>query len=228
MPTTSFWSSLTVMPSSRNKNHVNAFAFATTVLLLGCPSPSLYRTADPVPVGRWQAAAALGAGAMRDQDQTSPFPTAHLELGARYGLAENLDVGAKIFTPGLQLDATWRVLQGTWSWAIAPSVAVSRTHHTNVTVDAFYLFAGSALIASRPLSPHWKIGLGPLFGWGMFRPHTSGSAHGGWLGGFIHVDALMNDTWHLTPEISAYRVVVGEVPVAGGAIRAGLALRHDF
>lgn len=198
-------------------------------LLCGCPSTSVYRTADPVEPGRWQLSGAVGVGGMSDSEQETRIPTGHLELGARRGVADNLDVGAKLYTVGLEASATWRFYRGElWSVAAIPSVSGARTNENGLTPDAIHLFASGGAVASRPLSRRWTLGVGGFAGWGLFWPETGGHAQGGWLGGFAHGDLRFAGSWHLTPELGAYRVIAGEVPVRGGALTAGVAFRRDL
>lgn len=202
-------------------------ALLSTLLALGlggCPSTSVYRTAEPVAPGTWRLSAATGAGSIADREQESQIPTGQLELSARRGLIRDLDVGGKLYISGAELNATWRVHRGRWSWALAPYLSGTRTRESNISVDAIHLFAGSALIASRALSEHWVVSTGPMLGYGVYWPETGGSAQGGWLGGFVHGEWRFSERWRLTPELGVYRVVAGEVPVRGGAIHLGTAL----
>jgi len=197
--------------------------------LSACPSTSVYRTAEPVEPGRWQLAGAVGLGGLNDSEQETRIPTASLEFGARYGVADDLDVGAKLYTIGAEASATWRFYRGdTWSFAAVPSLSGARLNRSVVTVDAVHLFANGGVVASRPVSARWTLGLGGFAGWGLYWPETGGSAQGGWLGGFAHGDFRFAGKWHLTPELGLYRVFAGEVPVRGGAINAGVAFRRDL
>ncbi|RMH38226.1 MAG: hypothetical protein D6689_19865 [Deltaproteobacteria bacterium] len=165
---------------------------------------------------------------MRDFEQDSRLPIGHVELSARRGVAPDVDVGAKLFVAGAQVEATWRVVRGRWSWAVAPSLAAARTANTPATVDAIHAFAGVAGIASRPLSRRWSVSVGPLAGWGLFWPRTGGHAQGLWLGAFAGAEARLGARWRVAPELSVYRVVAGEVPIAGAAVQLGAAVRYDL
>lgn len=196
-------------------------------LLAGCPPTGVYRGPDPVAQGHWQVAAAGAVGGMSDREQETRIPTGDLELRVRRGVAPDLDLGFGLYTFGLVADATWRIARGRWSWALAPALGGAHTRENGAITDAIHLFAGSALIAGRPLSKRWRLALGPSLGWGLYWPETGGHAQGGWLGGFVNADLRLGRCWHLTPELSAYRVVLGEVPVRGGAVALGLAVRWD-
>ena len=199
------------------------------LLLAGCPSVTVYRTADPVAPGRWQLHGAMGAGALRDGQQETRIPTGHLELGARRGLTTDLDVGGKLYTYGAEASATWRFARtGAWSLAAAPALGGTRTIETGITTDAIHLHAAAALIASRPLSRCWTLALGPTAGWGLYWPETGGHAQGLWLGGFALADRRLGRRWHLSPELGLFRVVAGQVPVDGGWLHLGLGVRVDL
>lgn len=197
--------------------------------MAGCPSTTVYRTADPVEPGRWQVGGAAGIGAMSDREQQTRLPTGHVELSARRGVAPDLDLGAKLYTVGAELSATYRFYRGDrWSLAALPSLGGARTSENAVTVDAIHLFAGLGAVASRPLSRRWTLGVGGISGYGLYWPETGGSAQGAWLGGFVHADVRLGDAWHLTPELGAYGVFAGEVPVDGTALNLGIAARRDL
>jgi hypothetical protein len=204
-----------------------ARSVALALLCAACPSPAVYRTADPVPPGRWQLTGGAALGGMRDVDQDTRMPTGYVELGVRRGVARDLDFGLKLYTLGIDLDATWRLARGAWSLALAPSFGGARVRYGGGS-DSIYLFARTALIASRPVSRCWTFGAGPLLGWGLFWPQTGGHAQGLWAGGFAHLDARLGRGWHLTPEIGLYWVAAGEVPVRGGAIYLGAGARLDL
>lgn len=210
--------------------HLALATLATLALgaLAGCPSTSVYRTADPVPKGAWQVGLGADLGALSDTEQQTRAPTGSLELSVRRGLADNVDIGAKLYTFGLEMNATVRLRKRRWSWALAPYVAGLRTDESASSVRALHVFAGSAAIVSRPLSARWTFATGPFVGYGLYRPETGGSAHGLWLGGFLHFDRAVGKRSHITPEIGVYRVVAGEVPVRGGAVRLGAAWRWDL
>ncbi len=198
------------------------------VLFCGCSSTTLYRGADPVDAGKWQVGAAIGAGVLNDTEQDTRLPTADIELHVRRGVAQDLDLGLKLYTVGVEANATWRVWAGNWSWALAPAVSGVRTPNTALLVDAVHVFSQTAAIATRALSPRWRLSLGPLVGGGLYWPETGGFALGAWLGGFVNAAVRVWQRWHIVPEIGLIRVFAGEVPVRGGVARVGVALVRDM
>ena len=199
------------------------------VLMTGCPSTSVYRTADPIEPGSYQVGGATSIGGISDEAQETRSATGQTELMLRYGVIENLDLGLKLFVPGVEVNATYRVHRGNlWSWALLPSLSWVRSKESSATVDAINAFASLGGVASRPLGDKWHIGFGVYSGYGLYWPETGGRGHGVWVGSFALADYQLRDRWHLTPELSMYKVVSGQVPVTGGAMQTGIALRVDL
>lgn len=201
---------------------------AALLLLTACPSTGVYRTADPVPPDQWRLGLASGVGVMHDSERETSIPTLPAVLSARRGLAQDLDLGARVHASGVQLNATWRLYHATWSLALAPSIGGVRLVESGATVDSINLFAGLQGIASRPLSKRWTIATGPSTGWGLFYPETGGHAQGLWLGAFVYAEAKVGSKWRMGPEIGGYGVVSGEVPVDGRYFQIAGNVKRDF
>jgi hypothetical protein len=206
-----------------------AFLLGVTMLALSaCPSTGVYRTADPVPVEEWRLGGALGIGLLKDREQKTKFPTVPVVLSARRGIVEDLDIGARIYATGVQLNATWRVYHERWSLALAPSIGGTRSPDSPVVVESAHLFVQLQGIASTALDKRWTIATGPKTGWGLYYPVTGGSAQGLWLGAFVLAEAKLGSKWRVGPELGAFAVVSGEVPVAGSHIEFAVNTKRDF
>ncbi|MCU0657293.1 MAG: hypothetical protein MUF64_19150 [Polyangiaceae bacterium] len=201
-------------------------ALLLVALLPGCPSPSVYRTADPTPPGQWAISGGLSGGVMTDRAQKTRFPTGQAELGLRRGVSENVDLGVRAFVPGVDVNATVRFHRsGRWSAALAPQLGAVRTPETGSTTSAFFLFPGlSQLTTFRP-SDTWAFTAGPLLGAGVYWPETGGHRQGAWLGAVLNTEARLSRRLWLTPELTFYRVFSGEIPVRGGSLTLGAGLR---
>jgi len=195
--------------------------------LAGCPATGVYRTADPVAPGRWRVGGAASVGALRDEPQGSRIPTGTLELSARRGLVRDLDVGARLYTFGADVSATWRFSHRRWSWALAPSLGGLRSNDTGLSPPALHLFGQAAAIGSRPLTPRWTLNVGPTLGGGLYWPETGGHATGAWLGGFVGA-GYRAGRWIVAPELGVLRVIAGDVPVDGGGAQLGVAVTRDL
>lgn len=202
---------------------------AATTLLAGCPSTTVYRTAETVPNGEFRGAVALGGGVLRDRAQDTRAPTGHVELELRRGVSANADVGVKLFTVGVDASATLRFLRrDAWSLALAPQLTFVRTPETALTTNAIHLFGGTTFVATRRLGPSTALSFGPAIGFGMYFPEAGGHVEGLFLGTFVNFElALGKRTW-LVPELSGFQVVSGEVPVRGAGVNLGASLRFGL
>ena len=210
--------------STRSSELLGPLLVAT--FTLGCPPTNLYRTAEPTPKGEWQLTGGLGVGQIRDLEQQTKSPTVPIELGARRGLTDDLDIGARVFFPGLDVNATWRFLhRGPWSVAVAPQLAFVRTIATGTTINSLTMFPVLVAPATYRVSTAWAFTLGPSLGLGIYWPETGGNAKGLWLGGLLGAEWRVGRRVWLVPELTTYRVVSGEVPVKGSFVAFGLGLR---
>jgi len=201
-------------------------ALALALLCAACPASSMYRTADTVPPGRWQIAGGAGLGGFRDTQQDTRLATGELEAVVRRGVADDVDVGVRLFVPGIEAQVGWRFARGTWTWAVAPAIAIARTRDSALIPEALFVFARAPVIATRALSPTWSLSLGPDLGWGFYQPVTGGHAQGVWLGGFATAQWRFGERWWLAPEL---RVEVShEIPVTGGALHLGCGVGVDL
>jgi len=212
----------------RIRSREAALAFAAA-LSLGCPPTSLYRTAEPTPKGQWQLTGAVGAGRIRDTEQDTRLPTGQVELGARRGLSDDFDLGARVFLPGLDVNATWRFFhRGPWSIAVAPQLAFVRTIASATTTNSLTAFSAATVPITHRVSRGWAFTLGPSLGAGIYWPETGGNARGLWLGALLSAEWRVGERVWLVPELDAYRVVAGEVPVKGNAFLFGIGIRIGF
>ncbi len=119
---------------------------ALAALLGACPPAALLRTAEPTPAGQWRLGAGAAGGAIADRETGGRSGTGQVELNLRRGVSPNADVGARLYTLGLGLDATLRfVHRGAWSVALAPELSALRTPSSGLTTDALHVFGRVAL-----------------------------------------------------------------------------------
>lgn len=144
------------------------------LLLAGCSTLSTLDGARTLEPGVGQVGGALnvqsGASFL-----TNELPLPQVELATRYGLAEDLDVGARAWLLGVGMDLRYRFLQqGPWHVAVQPGLA------------AFALPAEDALsissvdlrlpvTAELELHRRWSLTGGPRV---LHRVQVNGSAFG--------------------------------------------------
>jgi hypothetical protein len=199
---------------------------AACLLLAGCSTLATRQTAEPVPKGRWQLSAGADFAWFRDVPQDTKVPTGMAELGARYGVGGDVDLGIRLYTIGGALGAKWRFVNRSWMLAVAPEANYVFTSETATTTRAMYLFGHVPIIAGHRFSERVGINLGPKALYGFYYPETGGQAHGISIGTFFNTDVRVSRRWRLLPEISVYRTIAGEVPIDGwyGQIGTGLLL----
>jgi hypothetical protein len=147
-------------------------------------------------------------------------------VGLRRGVTDNLDLGARVFVPGLELNATWRLMtRSGWSVALAPQVAIVRTPASTTLTNAAQLFSAIAVPVTRRWSTDWAFTFAPAIGHGVYWPETGGNAQGLRLGGLVSAEWRASERWWLVAELAGQRTVSGEVPVTGGAVLAGVGAR---
>jgi hypothetical protein len=197
--------------------------------LAGCPSVSTLHRADPVKPGRWELGAGLDGLLLRDAPQDTRAPSGQVLLAARRGLVEDLDLGARLYTFGLDASVRWRFFHGrTWRVAAIPTLGTAKTAETQTTTEAWHLFAQLPVVFTRDLGRDWTLSCGPRLVWGLYYPEGGGHARGLMLGGFVNAGYTLSRGWELVPELSFHRTVHGEVPVDGFVLHVGAGLLWRF
>jgi len=107
---------------------------AALVALAGCPSISTMGTARTVPSGEYEYYVAPGVVALSDfsvddagQPEGAKVPS--LEMGARYGVSERIEIGGKLFPVGAEVNAKFQLLRSKTTergldLALSPAISV--------------------------------------------------------------------------------------------------------
>ncbi len=197
--------------------------------LVACGSVTQYQTAEPIGAGRWQGMAALGLGAFHDTDQDTKTPTANLELGARYGITDDVDVGVKLYTLGSEASVRVRVLEGTWSIAVLAAIGGGNNDKSSALAPAsIFAQLRAGAMATRRTSPRWAWNLGLASTGSLFVPAGGGHATGVLLGVYGGFAWRFARKWQLVPELSLHQSIAGDVPVHGSIVELGAAFTRDF
>jgi len=193
----------------------------------GCPSFSTLQTPRTVPEGELRfAALAGGAGALSDDEGPGPR-SAQFELSARYGLSDNVDVGVKLYSLGIEAGVKWLMLRGPIDIAIAPAISyASFDDQMGTSFNAFY--AHLPLMFGWNISDRVTLSFGPklMFGY-QFR---SGDVvrddllliDGILVGLYVSVPIRIGPAFWIAPEINAYTNVsnapVGDITIYQGGL----------
>jgi hypothetical protein len=121
------------------------------VLLTGCPSFSTMGTARTLPKGKGQFFVAPGATVLQDfqqQDDGSyqSFGLPSIEFGGRYGVTDRVEVGAKVWMVGVEIDSKFQLARSETpeagvDVALAPGISVYpfRSGDTDATYAYLHL-----------------------------------------------------------------------------------------
>jgi len=199
-----------------------------SLLLAACGSVTTYQSADTLPRGRWQAMVAGGLGGFSDEPQETSIPTITAEIAARVGIAEDTDVGFKLYTAGIEASIRHRIKRGVWSWALLGSLGGMITNEESAVGEGGLTQLRVGAVATRRRSENWAWNMGPTVALSLLRPSGGGTATGALLGGFFGFDWRFGERWHLVPEVSLHLTAAGDVPVDGAVILLGTALARDF
>lgn len=107
----------------RTKFYTLAAAASSLFLLYGCPSTSTLKSARTLDKGKLRFAVAPEYSVFSLGGE--PLQNPQIELAARYGLTDNIEIGAKLWLPGLQADVKYALLRSEdmnsgWDLSINP------------------------------------------------------------------------------------------------------------
>jgi len=218
------------------------------VLPAGCASQTGFGRATTMPEGELQGqaglTATLGSAQMTPGERTL-LPYLDLSAGVRYGLAEDFEVGGRVWGAGIRGLGTWGVSADTkigllrseeegsgWNVAVATGAAY---HQILIGGTPSHLFS-----LTVPLLVGVDLGRDQL----VFGPRVTGQVWTGQGQGSIETLSYglslayaiaLGETWELTPEIVATGTPVsfnGEIDDddrnGAGFLHVGLSLGHRF
>jgi len=96
------------------------------LVMTGCPSLSTMQTPATVPKGEVRLGMGLESVGFSEKDANGNVKTdtvPQFEFNARYGLTDNVDVGAKLYLLGLEVGGKYQFAKGDFEAAIAPAVS---------------------------------------------------------------------------------------------------------
>ncbi len=207
------------------------------LVMTGCPSLSTMQTPATVPKGEVRLGMGLESVGFSEKDSNGTVKTdtvPQFEFNARYGLTDNIDVGAKLYLLGLEVGGKYQFAKGDFEAAIAPAVSyisVTDSENTNngnsSTFRVAYLHL--PLLLGYKLTDSLELAFGPkvlyVIASGTVSDsssQTSATSSGLMAGGFASIQLRLGKAFWLAPEINVYK------PFAEGASgviwQGGLAL----
>lgn len=138
---------------------------AAGLVLEGCAA--LHIDQAPTTAARGELRHHLGTSVTSLEYRRSPWEAPNsqvrpeLDYGARIGVAENVDVGLRVYFAGGELSAKVRLVDGPLELSVAPSVAYARLIPSNVEEAAFDLFTGTlSLLGGTRIGNHIRLTFG--------------------------------------------------------------------
>jgi len=202
-----------------------------SIVASGCGSYTTYQTAEPLPRGAWQGAAALGPGLFRDDPGDTKLPSVHVELAARRGLGHDTDVGLKLYALGWETNVRHRFVATDTGWSIAGLFALGGLRSQgdgSPMPDALEGHVRATAAFTKRTSKKWAWTFGPVVTGSLFLPAAGGHATGVLAGAFGNVEWAFGKKWRLMPELSLHRTIHGDVPVDGAVVELGVGMTRDF
>lgn len=198
------------------------------VLATGCPSLSTLQTPSTVPKGKLRGA--VGAEAVGIKSGGASITLPQLELGLRYGVTDNLDLGAKLYGFGGELGLKYQFLRGEIDGAVAPavsymSISASASGNGNTATSSLsILYLHLPILFGYNVSENVTLGFGPK----ALLVRSSAEAKGndakasatnsGFLGGaYVGIPLKLGDAFWIAPELNIYKAFSG----VGGVLWQG-------
>src|SRR5882724_2575175 len=188
------------------------------LVMTGCPSLSTMQTPATVPKGEVRLGVGLESVGFSEKETNGDVKTVALpqfEFNARYGLTDNIDVGAKLYLLGLEVGAKYQFAKGDFEAAIAPavsyiSVTVSNSSGNDDTLRVAYLHL--PLLLGYKLTDSFELAFGPkllyVIATGTSSDSTSQSSatsSGFMAGGFASIQLRLGKAFWIAPEINVYK-----------------------
>lgn len=191
---------------------------AIPLALASCGTFAVQNTAEPLPRGVWRGALVGSLQTLRDDQQQATVPGGTLAIGVARGMGKNSEVGATLYTLGVEAYGKVRVWPGPlvdahWSFALLAAVGGTRLPSNGLISPGTEIHSRLVGLATVRTSACLAWSFGPSTAAYQFWPRGGGDEHGLWLGGFGNLAWQLSQHWAMVPELSLHRAVSGTFPV---------------
>ncbi len=190
------------------------------LVMTGCPSLSTMQTPATVPKGEVRLGMGLESVGFSEKDSTgttSTITVPQFEFNARYGVTDNIDIGAKLYLLGLEVGGKYQFAKGDFEAAIAPAVSYisvtqsdSGSNGSNDTFRVAYLHL--RLLLGYKLTDSFELAFGPKALYVIANGtasdstnQTSATSSGFMVGGFASLQLRLGKAFWIAPEINVYK-----------------------
>jgi hypothetical protein len=204
-------------------------ALVAVFTLCACPSFSNLKTARALDKGQYEitlAAEAIGASNFDTANGTgSGYAYPQFEIAARFGIADGLDLGFKVYPIGIELDGSIQLLRGSFDLSLDPGVGISGSGFTTYGPEGST--GASFFVVPLHLDLLGGINLGTggtqiVFGpgvygvFGLANSISDGASQDGnsatlLVGGTLGISVALLPILRVMPEFDIYFPVAGHV-----------------
>lgn len=185
----------------------------------GCPSLSTLQLPRTVPRGQVRFAFAPEVVGAHTTGDTATAP--QTEFAIRYGVSDNIDVGAKLYLLGAEFGAKFMLLRGGLDLAVAPAASYFSfsSSSSGTSVSSSFLYLHLPIIFGANLNDSLTLGFGPKFmyvaGFGSASDTSSSAFASGnamFAGLFVNLPIRVGDAFWIAPEINVYSNISNSGP----------------
>jgi hypothetical protein len=190
-------------------------------VLAGCPSLSTMQTPSTVPKGDVRFGVGFEGIGYKDASGSVTLP--QTEFSARYGVTDDIDVGAKLYFLGAELGAKYQFLHGDFEASVAPAVAyisvssdTSDSSGNSATTKVSVAYIHLPLLLGYKVSDTIELSFGPKAldtiasgsssaSSGSSSDASSATASGFMAGGYFSIPIRLGKAFWVAPEINVYK-----------------------
>jgi len=187
------------------------------LVLSGCPSLSTMQTPSTVPKGELRYGVGLegvGYSETKSGDGPSTVSLPQFEVNARYGITDNIDIGAKAYLIGAEVGGKYQFAKGTFEAAVAPAVSYISINSSDAgnsdSLSVAYLHL--PLLLGYKVTDWLEFAFGPkalyaiATGTASDSTNQSSATSSGFMaGGFASIQLRIGKAFWLAPEINVYK-----------------------
>lgn len=207
----------------------HAALLAASALLAGCPNVANLTTARVLEPGTFELTVAPAVTGMSlaifDSDETGTLTAGTLDLGIRAGLADTVDLGARISNMGnMNLDVKVGLLDSE-SLRVALDPTVGAVFVGGGDVSAGYMQLDLPVLVDIPLGDSATLSLAPRYTLLYFFAEDATSPASHLLGGALGIEIALGESFALQPNAGIAVWVNGPDEVATTFFSAGVAFK---
>jgi len=205
------------------------------LVITGCPALSTMQTPATVPKGGLRVGVGFERIGTAEKDSNGYITTkvvGQFEINARLGVADNFDLGAKLYLFGVEVGGKYQFAKGDFEAAVAPAIdygSFGSTDYDGGTETTSTMYLHLPLLLGYKVADSLEIAFGPRAIYMSKRDSREGSwgqssftSTGFTAGGFASIQLRIGKAFWIAPEINVYKPL--DAGTTGMLWQGGLAL----